>query len=295
VWRILVDTPTDRRRVDVDAHDGSIRGDVSTIRLASRSWLDHSPPDVGRRAPGTPWAPSPAHPAGNRVSIVTDGDSVTAAATSVAAANVTAACEYLRRRFGRRGVDGHDGPVSVMLHSGRDAGWDGQHLLFGRAHQDRPLSAAMDVVVRSAIEALLDLDVGFEPTGEAARLAAGLADVLAESDRDRPLPTPAGAAPVAQRLRSPRDAADVVGLVYSLAIDGGRDPVTGVAVRGAGEAHRAALEQALYRSWVYMLTPRATLEDARETSLQSARDVCGEGSPVSRALADAWQVVMVSR
>jgi Zn-dependent metalloprotease len=60
-----------------------------------------------------------------------------------------------------------------------------------------------------------------------------------------------------------------------------------------GRERRDVLEKVFYRAFVYLLPPGATFATARAATLQSARDLCGAGSDVERAVAQAWTAVGV--
>lgn len=272
-WRTTVTSGSDTRRIDVDAHDGSILNDTSMLRLVSRPTADVTTPDIRR------------------------GGTV---ADLRAMPHRAAAEAFLLKRFGRSGIDGRGGTVSVRLHPGRDAAWDGRQLLLGHASSGRSWADAVDIVVHGAVAAMLDNDGGFGPDPEASSLAAGLADVIAAAaalDRaadgvDAQNALLIGEDVVPGGVRALTDPAHVVGRVYLFAIEPGRRDPSGPMAPGTGDQHRADVERALYRAWVYMLTPGATMADAREASLQSARDLRGAGSVVERALADAWHAVV---
>jgi bacillolysin len=81
--------------------------------------------------------------------------------------------------------------------------------------------------------------------------------------------------------------------VFYLAVEGGTNRVSGLAVRGVGAANREQIERAFYRAFTLMLPPSADFSLARATTLQAARDLFGTGSQAERALAEAWTAVGV--
>jgi thermolysin len=87
--------------------------------------------------------------------------------------------------------------------------------------------------------------------------------------------------------------ATIASHAYFLAVDGGTNRTSGLAVTGVGADRREEVEEAFYRAFVYMLPPTATFSTARAATLQSARDLHGPGSGVERAVAAAWTAVGV--
>ena len=81
--------------------------------------------------------------------------------------------------------------------------------------------------------------------------------------------------------------------VYYLAIEGGRNRTSGLAVQGVGGASREQIERVMYRAFTLMMPSAANFATARAVTLQSARDLYGTGSAAERALAEAWTAVGV--
>jgi thermolysin len=81
--------------------------------------------------------------------------------------------------------------------------------------------------------------------------------------------------------------------VFYLAIEGGTNRTSGLAVTGVGAARREEIEKVMYRAFVFLMPPRASFATSRAATLQSARDLYGAGSPAERALAQAWTAVGV--
>ena len=80
---------------------------------------------------------------------------------------------------------------------------------------------------------------------------------------------------------------------FYLAIEGGTHRLSGVTVAGVGGARRADIERAFYRAFVFLLPPDALFVTARQTTIQSAREIFGAGSDVETAIRDAWTAVGV--
>ncbi len=78
---------------------------------------------------------------------------------------------------------------------------------------------------------------------------------------------------------------------YYLAIEGGTNRTSGIAVTGVGSANRAQIEQAFYRSYQFMLTPDSVYCDAVVTSRVAARELHGVGSRAEQAIVQAWTAV----
>jgi bacillolysin len=81
--------------------------------------------------------------------------------------------------------------------------------------------------------------------------------------------------------------------VYYLAIEGGQNRTSGLGVPGVGPARREQIEKVMYRAFTLMMPASATFAVARQVTLQSARDLYGDDSPVERALSAAWTAVGV--
>lgn len=81
---------------------------------------------------------------------------------------------------------------------------------------------------------------------------------------------------------------------YYLAIEGGTNRTSGLAVQGVGVANREQIERAFYRAFVYLLPSNATFATARAATIQAARDLSGAGSAAERAITQAWTAVGVN-
>jgi thermolysin len=80
---------------------------------------------------------------------------------------------------------------------------------------------------------------------------------------------------------------------FYLAIEGGVNRTSGLAVQGVGSANREQIEKVFYRAFVFLLPANATFSTARAATIQAARDLYGAGSAVERAVAQAWAAVGV--
>ena len=80
---------------------------------------------------------------------------------------------------------------------------------------------------------------------------------------------------------------------YYLAIEGGRNRISGLTVQGVGHVNREQIERVFYRAFVFMLPQTATFVTARLATIQAARDLYGAGSPAERAITQSWDAVGV--
>ncbi len=80
---------------------------------------------------------------------------------------------------------------------------------------------------------------------------------------------------------------------FYLAIEGGVNRTSGLAVQGVGAANREKIEKVFYRAFTQQLPANATFSMARAATLQAARDLYGGGSDVERAIEQAWTAVGV--
>jgi thermolysin len=80
---------------------------------------------------------------------------------------------------------------------------------------------------------------------------------------------------------------------FYLAIEGGTNRTSGLAVQGVGAANREKIEKVFYRGFTQMLPANATFSMARAATLQASRDLYGGGSDVERAIEQAWTAVGV--
>jgi thermolysin len=82
--------------------------------------------------------------------------------------------------------------------------------------------------------------------------------------------------------------------VFYLAVVGGTNRVSGMAVTGVGQANIEQIEKVMYRAFTSMLPSSASFATARAATIQSARDLYGAGSPAERAVSQAWSAVGVN-
>jgi thermolysin len=80
---------------------------------------------------------------------------------------------------------------------------------------------------------------------------------------------------------------------FYLAIEGGTNRTSGLSVQGVGGANREQIERVFYRAFTSMLPSSANFFQARQATIQSARDLFGAGSPAERAVTQAWEAVGV--
>ncbi len=81
---------------------------------------------------------------------------------------------------------------------------------------------------------------------------------------------------------------------FYLAIEGGTNRVSGVAVQGVGAANREQIEKVFYRAFTALLTPAANFSQARAATIQAARELYGAGNAPERAVTQAWTAVGVN-
>jgi Zn-dependent metalloprotease len=81
--------------------------------------------------------------------------------------------------------------------------------------------------------------------------------------------------------------------VFYLAIEGGINGTSEIEVTGVGARNREQIEKIFYRAFTLMLPARATFSNARDATIQAARDLYGAGSAAEVALRDAWTAVGV--
>ncbi len=81
---------------------------------------------------------------------------------------------------------------------------------------------------------------------------------------------------------------------FYLAIEGGTNRTSGIAVTGVGSANRDQIEKIFYRAFTQLMPASATFSVARAACEQSARDLYGAGSAAERAVSQAWLAVGVN-
>jgi thermolysin len=80
---------------------------------------------------------------------------------------------------------------------------------------------------------------------------------------------------------------------FYLAVNGGRNRVSGIAVAGVGQANIDRVAKIFYRAFVFFLTPSATFSDARAATLQAASELYGDSSNERQQVRLAWDAVGV--
>jgi bacillolysin len=80
---------------------------------------------------------------------------------------------------------------------------------------------------------------------------------------------------------------------FYLAIEGGTNRTSGLAVQGVGAPNRQQIENVFYRAFTELLPSSATFGLARAATIQAARDLYGANSSPERAIIQAWDAVGV--
>jgi Zn-dependent metalloprotease len=80
---------------------------------------------------------------------------------------------------------------------------------------------------------------------------------------------------------------------FYLAIEGGTNRTSGLAVQGVGAANRERIERVFFRAFTTMLPSSANFSIARQATLQAATDLYGGSSAEFRAVQQAWTAVGV--
>jgi thermolysin len=81
---------------------------------------------------------------------------------------------------------------------------------------------------------------------------------------------------------------------FYLAIEGGTNRTSGLAVQGVGAANRQQIENVFYRAFTELMPANATFATARAATIQAARDLYGSNSAPERAVTEAWTAVGVN-
>lgn len=341
-YRVVVRRADDVILADVNANTGAIEWQGSTLRGWALA-LTSAPALFGRRIdssldPGSGvarpvgLAQSRVFDFGGRVSRLMQfletgrllpSDEVTGSTTrDTVIADVTRVQvhvdEYLRRRFGRAGVDDVGSPPVAIVHPAALDQTDSRTKQFalgtwyagngvvlygdGDVVRAKPLGGALDVVARQAAYGVLEFSSGLSERGESAELADGFADVLAagidhfvSDGRVRPWVLGEQVAPIARAyLRSliTNAGASPVAPPTSRVADAFFHAATGAPA--AAEAERVArMERVFYRAFVYYLGPSATIHSARAATLQAAVDLSTADSADWDRVRWAWQLAGV--
>jgi Zn-dependent metalloprotease len=81
---------------------------------------------------------------------------------------------------------------------------------------------------------------------------------------------------------------------FYLAIEGGTNRTSKLAVQGVGAANREQIEKVFYRGFTQLLPANATFSIARAATIQASRDLYQAGSAAERAVTQAWTAVGVN-
>jgi bacillolysin len=81
---------------------------------------------------------------------------------------------------------------------------------------------------------------------------------------------------------------------FYLAIEGGTNRTSKLAVQGVGSTNREQIEKVFYRGFTQLLSSNATFSMARAATIQAARELYGTGSAPDRAVTQAWTAVGVN-
>jgi bacillolysin len=88
--------------------------------------------------------------------------------------------------------------------------------------------------------------------------------------------------------------ATIVTHAFYLAIEGGTNRTSGLAVQGVGSGSRDQIEKIFYRAFTQLLPSNATFSVARAATIQAAQDLYGANSAAMRAVTQAWTAVGVN-
>jgi Zn-dependent metalloprotease len=81
---------------------------------------------------------------------------------------------------------------------------------------------------------------------------------------------------------------------FYLAIEGGTNRTSGIAVQGVGGANREQIEKMFYRAFTQLMPANSTFSVARAATIQAARDLYGANSAAEQAVTAAWTAVGVN-
>ena len=90
------------------------------------------------------------------------------------------------------------------------------------------------------------------------------------------------------------DNSTIASHAFYLAIEGGTNRTSKLAVQGVGAANREQIEKVFYRGFTQLLPANAGFSTARAATIQAARDLYGAGSAPERAVTQAWTAVGVN-
>jgi Zn-dependent metalloprotease len=81
---------------------------------------------------------------------------------------------------------------------------------------------------------------------------------------------------------------------FFLAIEGGTNRTSGLAVQGVGASNREQVERIFFRGFTSYLTPTSNFAQARLATLRAASELYGDSSAAFRAVQQAWTAVGVN-
>lgn len=226
--------------------------------------------------------------------------------------NGTRVLDYVRREFGRDGIDGRGGPLRLRVHApdattgeprANNAYWfeDEQRIWLGDGDGERfaPLGGAADVIAHEFFHGVIDAELSLSYLGQSGALHESFADVLATGID--------GNWQVAEDVYTPGTPGDALRDLARLthtdwrAFRGGADDVHAM---GEVPSHAAFLVgqqlgmSELRRIWYVALTdhlrPQAGFAGARDATIAAARVLHGARSEQARAVIDAWNAVGIT-
>lgn len=192
----------------------------------------------------------------------------------------------------------------------------------------KPFSAAFDVVAHELTHGVTGNSArlnGF-PLSEAGALNEGFSDIFGVSTaffyepvgsaplqasyvQGRDLTVPSGV--LSRSMSNPASTGDadhytrriiggdphynstILSHAFYLAIEGGTNRSSGLAVQGVGPSNREQIEKTFFRALTALLPSSATFALTRAATIQAARDLYGPGGAVERAITQAWDAVGV--
>jgi bacillolysin len=265
--------------------------------------------------------------------------------------------DFYLKRFGRRGLDNADIPITSIVHpanredvmrqsnsivgllylnaayfgdgimvygEGLPPGWTdaaGKHWNY--------MSAGLDVIAHELTHGVTDYSSRLIYQGESGALNEAFSDIMGTAAEfffqpkgDGPLRadyligedvvTPGGLRSLedpgvfgdpdhyTKRYRGTADNggvhtnATIATHAFYLAIEGGTNRTSGLSVEGVGAANRRQIENIFYRAFTQLLPSSANYTVARAATIQSARDLYGDGSAAERVMTQAWTAVGVN-
>jgi bacillolysin len=265
--------------------------------------------------------------------------------------------DFYFKRFGRRGLDNADIPITSIVHPARrddvmrqsnsiigllylNAAYFGDGIMVygeglppaitdGAGRHWNFMAGGLDVVAHELTHGVTDYSSRLIYRGESGALNEAFSDIMATAAEFffqprgdgllhadylmgedvvtpgglRSLQDPAAFGDPDHYTKRYRGTADnggvhtnstIVTHAFYLAIEGGENQTSHLRVEGVGAANRQQIENVFYRAFVQLMPADATFAVARAATIQSARDLHGEGSAVERAVIEAWSAVGVN-